>query len=570
MAIQVADNFSYQGAKPLDARLKYNTVADMVAVSTSTIYDGILAYVTATKTYYTYDSTNDVDPTLGKWRELTTGGGIVEGYFNEIDDLFYEESTFVTPIAGASKVIYIDLINNWSYRFEDPIFVRLDEEVSNDVMDGYYYNGEFYGNSAHTVQIPHRYNRIYIDVPTNELYRYAGVADGYVHVNEGQITQFDTMPTASVDLVGVVYQYIGTTDANYTKGFFYTCIEDTANPGTYIWVQKNVQPDEDTKIQVAVMPVVTSADEGKIVQYIGVTDATYTNGYFYKCIEGETAGTYEWEAISVQEGGSGGSTFTQNITASIAVGGISVGKEFKVGDSYEDFVIQLIDPIQYPTLTNPSATISGGTTLLETGSSVSRTISATFNRGSINPAYGTTGYRSGAAIDYALNGGTAQSDNSFTETVSESNKTFKIKVNYAAGEQPKDSKGNNYNSPLPAGYVETSTLTYSFVDAMWANTVAIGTIAKLSLVAKSSGQRDHVFPAQTVANPEVFDIPASWTVSAVQVKNDMSGAYEDAFAQFTVTDTTHDDASGTSVAYKRYTFNLGYPTGSRTVRVKFS
>lgn len=268
--------------------------------------------------------------------------------------------------------------------------------------------------------------------------------------------------------------------------------------------------------------------------------------------------------------GSGGGSLDNAITASVSVGGIQSGKNFPVGTSFQDMWQQLIDPVQFPTLTNPSASISGGTTLLETGASVSRTISASFSRGSINPAYGTSGYRSGAAVDYALNGGTAQAGNSFTQTVSESNKTFKIKVNYGAGEQPKDSKGNDYNSPLPAGYVETSTLTYSFVDAMWANTASIDTIAKLSLVAKSSGQRDLVFPAQTVANPETFDIPASWTVTAVEVKNDMSGAYEEASAQFTVTDTTHDNAAGTSVAYKRYTFNLGYPTGSRTVRVKFS
>jgi len=79
MAISVADNFSYKGAKPLDARIKYNSVADMKAVSESDLYDGCLAYVTATKKNYQYDSTNSVDPTTGKWRELQTGGGGGEG-----------------------------------------------------------------------------------------------------------------------------------------------------------------------------------------------------------------------------------------------------------------------------------------------------------------------------------------------------------------------------------------------------------------------------------------------------------------------------------------------------------
>ena len=75
MSISVADNFQYLGAKPLDARVKYDTVANMVAVASANLYDGCLAYVTATKKNYQYDSSNDTDPTLGKWRELPTGGG---------------------------------------------------------------------------------------------------------------------------------------------------------------------------------------------------------------------------------------------------------------------------------------------------------------------------------------------------------------------------------------------------------------------------------------------------------------------------------------------------------------
>jgi hypothetical protein len=171
---------------------------------------------------------------------------------------------------------------------------------------------------------------------------------------------------------------------------------------------------------------------------------------------------------------------------------------------------------------------------------------------------------------YTLNNGTEQAGNTWSETVSANNKTFKCSARYAAGEQPKDSVGNDYSTPLPAGSVESGTVTYDFVDAMWANTANITTVAKLSLVAKSTKQRDMTFPAQTVANPEIFDIPASWTVTAVQVKNDLSGAWEDASSQFTVTDTTHNNAGGTSTAYKRYTFNMGIGTGSRQIRVKWN
>jgi len=76
MAIQVADNFSYQGKKPLDGRTEYGTIAAMVAVSESILNDGCLAYVKENKKYYTFDSNNTIDSTLGKWRELESGSTI--------------------------------------------------------------------------------------------------------------------------------------------------------------------------------------------------------------------------------------------------------------------------------------------------------------------------------------------------------------------------------------------------------------------------------------------------------------------------------------------------------------
>lgn len=72
MSILLSDNFSYQGRKPLDSRLVYETIADMVAMSESTIYPGIIAYVKDNNTYYTFDPDNTSDATLGKWVEFKT------------------------------------------------------------------------------------------------------------------------------------------------------------------------------------------------------------------------------------------------------------------------------------------------------------------------------------------------------------------------------------------------------------------------------------------------------------------------------------------------------------------
>lgn len=75
MALTLGDNFSYQGAKPLDARLKYDTLAAMKAVADSTMYAGCMAYCMATDKTYQWKSTNTVDEDTGKWREFSSGSG---------------------------------------------------------------------------------------------------------------------------------------------------------------------------------------------------------------------------------------------------------------------------------------------------------------------------------------------------------------------------------------------------------------------------------------------------------------------------------------------------------------
>lgn len=75
MGIIVGDNFNYQASKPLDSRAQFASLADMKAYPDASLYDGCIAYVTANKKNYQYDSNNTTDSNTGKWRELTTGGG---------------------------------------------------------------------------------------------------------------------------------------------------------------------------------------------------------------------------------------------------------------------------------------------------------------------------------------------------------------------------------------------------------------------------------------------------------------------------------------------------------------
>lgn len=79
----------------------------------------------------------------------------------------------------------------------------------------------------------------------------AAVLNGTIGVNElsvltdaqvGQIIQVSSMPTAAAGEEGNIYQFVGTTDANYTNGYFYKCVSDGQTPATYSWIRVDVQP----------------------------------------------------------------------------------------------------------------------------------------------------------------------------------------------------------------------------------------------------------------------------------------------------------------------------------------
>lgn len=262
----------------------------------------------------------------------------------------------------------------------------------------------------------------------------------------------------------------------------------------------------------------------------------------------------------------------RDLTVKCEQGNYKVGDFIAEGTSLETIIINMLLKTNYPTFTNPSASLSAtGAKLLECGSTLNTTFTITFNRGSITPAYGTSGKRAGAATGYSLNGGATQSGNTFSQTISESNMgPFTGTVYYAEGEQPLDDNGDAYDQPYPAGSINTGQVKYEFVNALYANTANITTVAKLALVSKGARTNIFKFPAQTIANPECFEVPADWTISAVEMLNTLNNQWESVASEFTITNTTHQDAAGNTVNYKRYTDNRGYAAADRQVRITFS
>ena len=57
----------------------------------------------------------------------------------------------------------------------------------------------------------------------------------------GDSIQVETPPTPDATQLNKILQYVGPTGSGFINGYFYECVEDESNPGTYIWLTKDVQ-----------------------------------------------------------------------------------------------------------------------------------------------------------------------------------------------------------------------------------------------------------------------------------------------------------------------------------------
>ena len=174
--------------------------------------------------------------------------------------------------------------------------------------------------------------------------------------------------------------------------------------------------------------------------------------------------------------GSGGSS-ADDITVSNDIGRYHAGDVIPAGTGLESIFKGILQKKSLPTITAPKATVSMSVpSLAKVGTSVNfGTVTVSFSRGSIVPAYGTDGYRAGAATKYAVkveNGSTelyAQEGASGSFNVGNISITGKGTVSvtgsvtHEAGQQPKDSDGDDYDSALAAGTVSEKKNAVEFI-----------------------------------------------------------------------------------------------------------
>lgn len=264
------------------------------------------------------------------------------------------------------------------------------------------------------------------------------------------------------------------------------------------------------------------------------------------------------------DGGGGGGSILQDIVATKTVGGVSEGTRIPAGTSFEDLFRWILAPARTPTLTDPYATLTSNASRLLFGydETIGNVVfDLAFNRGKIAPAYGTSGYRSGEATSYKVDGRDGQRVTIDIDSKLSSAGTVTITGNvaYAAGEQPKDSEGNNYSTALAAGSVNSNGITFEKKHYIYAT--KSGTFARLPIAEYNSSP---IVITQkhgdgTTTPKATTGLPARATL--IEVRNEITNQWQEIGREFTETTDTID-----GITYYIYTDNRPYTAGNRDIR----
>lgn len=248
---------------------------------------------------------------------------------------------------------------------------------------------------------------------------------------------------------------------------------------------------------------------------------------------------------------SGGAGELENdLVVSNPLGRYAMGDTIEAGTTFETIFRGLLTNVYYPTLTPPSATLTYNMpTYAKVGSTITaRAATLTLNRGSINPQYtAESSYRSGEATNYTLISTGADTEYSDSSTTSGSFNVNALTratkgtivltgtISYAAGVQPKDSDGNDYDSPLPAGSV-TASKTVTFIQPFYYGKTAGTSISDFTGLTEditAKGQKKYKFTTNnehmviaydssygdltSILDANGFEVISGWTKSTLTV-----------------------------------------------------
>lgn len=242
---------------------------------------------------------------------------------------------------------------------------------------------------------------------------------------------------------------------------------------------------------------------------------------------------------------------TLAVTADTTVGSITAGEIISAGLTLQELLNQLLVKTYYPIYNEPAATLSAAATVLESGTD-GPLFDINFDRGSI---VGKTeervwqpsafqSYRSGEATDYILSGVSVPGSTFSPSTiqnfiVQDGANLITSEVNYGVGTQPKDSKQNDFETPLGAG-TSTASLTitggrraFYGINNLGTSSSSIRTLSSTSpSVMKGS---TFTIPVSTNSTNVIFAYPESLgDVASVKYVEGSNIEVKDKFVKTTV------------------------------------
>lgn len=251
----------------------------------------------------------------------------------------------------------------------------------------------------------------------------------------------------------------------------------------------------------------------------------------------------------------------KDIYADVTVGAVNAGDTLSQGMNVTEVFEAIFNKTFYPTFTPYSISGTAGSAV-EVGTGT-KTVTVTFTRGNIvgdldsgvwNPIL-VQGNVLGDVTKYWVNG----DDNGTNPTKSVSvlttlgTNTVNIAVDYAEGDQPKDSKGDNYLTPEPAGTLNgVATWTgFYYRTAIAGNSVPTATDVRNNYTARRNNAG--VINLSSGTTNVRFDVFVPQGSSITQVL-DTGNFNLDITSEFELqgSDFSGLDANGDEVLYKHY------------------
>lgn len=276
--------------------------------------------------------------------------------------------------------------------------------------------------------------------------------------------------------------------------------------------------------------------------------------------------------------GGGDGIFLNEDPTDVTVGALLENSVIK-NKTWQEIISLMVYQEKFPVLTNPSfivSTLNGD--IFEVGIQNTIQFLLQYNMGSISPAYGTNGFRSGPVIKYML--GTTnipyQSLNQQYNLPINYNIPFNITFSFYAdrliGPQPLSNKGNVFNNPYPAGSFVYYKIIY-FVYPIYSTFTDISVTTKMHLQKHDSEYFETEMVAENLlGNKQIIEFSVKHlTIRGIKQFNTFSNTWEwingskvSSLNTFNITNI-QKNINGNTVNYIQYTHN-GPTIGHRKLR----